>query len=585
MQFKKIEVGNASLSSVGEYNLVYVDKTRYIEILENIGTTAPVFLRPRRFGKTLFADTLFCYYDKANAQNFDENFRGTWIHSHPTQFAGAYYCLRFDFSGVETEKTRLTQSFTEVIMSGLKDFSKRYPDKGLPQERRKANLYDTPTQLIRDFIDAFNEHADKGDLLFVIIDEYDHFANDVLTTDKESFKDLTSTAEGHEGLIKKFYITLKSFYGNGDGKPIRRFFITGVSALSLDSLTSGFNIAKNVSRRPELNSMLGFTKDELSKVVDATVDFSKLPSLSKAEIMDVMEKNYDGYVFSEGTDEHLFCPNMCLNFLDNLISAGKLPDDPTDGAMSDDAGKLRGMLALADQSARDALESQIFRKENIFSPAPQLLNLNNDDLFNEDQIVSMLIYLGYLTLDAEAVKSSGKLQYRCPNDVYYQAFLAYESQRLGLKRHQGIDLTAMSGKGDISPLIAEVSKRIAAFPSAGFAGFNERSLQLCFYFTAMDGTDSALTPEIECDSGDHGRADLLIRNSVAGGRQFLFELKYLPKHDDAPQKVTAQLSAAKAQLERYRSAPNFRKLKNLDCWAVVFVNSEPRAVEKLAVQS
>ena len=136
--------------------------------------------------------------------------------------------------------------------------------------------------------------------------------------------------------------------------------------------------------------------------------------------------------------------------------------------------------------------------------------------------------------------------------------------------------------GDIMPLVEETASRIAELPASAFSGFNERCLQIVFYYTSMDGNDNFLQPELECDTGSRGRADLFIRNRRSGGRQYLLELKYLSEAKGTESAVASKLGEAKEQLARYRDAPNFKDVKNLDCWAIVFVNKEPKAVEKLA---
>ena len=131
------------------------------------------------------------------------------------------------------------------------------------------------------------------------------------------------------------------------------------------------------------------------------------------------------------------------------------------------------------------------------------------------------------------------------------------------------------------PLVEETARRIAGIPASAFSCFSERSLQTVFYYTAIDSDDDSLQPELLCDTGSRGRADLFIRNMRSGGRQYLLELKYLSEAKGTEAAVASRLAEAKEQLARYREAPNFKDVKNLDCWAIVFVNKEPKAVEKL----
>ena len=581
MAFRGIGQGNISLADFRSQNLVFVDKTPYVQKFEELKSGAVVFLRPRRFGKTLFTNILQSYYDRSLASKFDDCFRGTWIHSHRTPLASSFYCLRLDFSLVPSQPSLIKGGLTGALNSGLTRFTVSYPDIGLPPDRLRPELYDSPVSLFLAFINNFLLRAGPDARLFLIIDEYDHFANDVLSSDREAFRELTSTAAEHEGLIKNFYACIKSFSGNSPWTPIARVFITGVSAVSLDSVTSGFNIAKNISSDARFSAMAGFTRDELSMVVDETVDFSRLDGITKELVMEVMEKRYDGYTFSQYSDERIFCPDMCLTFLSDLIDTCTIPQKLADSNSGMDADRLGGMLSLSLPGAREKIGQAIFRKESIASDIPDTLNLNQTGSFSQNQTVSLLAYLGFLTIDPETSNKSGKMHWRCPNEVCYRTFVECEAETIGFRRSGGLDLSGVTERGDIMPLVEETASRIAELPASAFSGFNERCLQIVFYYTSMDGNDNFLQPELECDTGSRGRADLFIRNRRNGGRQYLLELKYLSEAKGTEAAVASKLAEAKDQLARYRDAPNFKNVKNLDCWAIVFVNKEPKAVEKL----
>ena len=213
MANKNIIIGMRSLSEIREKNGIYIDKTRFIEELENnAGTNVPVFLRPRRFGKSLTVSMLLNYYDICKKEQFDKNFKGTWIYDHRTPLANSFYVLRFDFSDVSSVYSEVNDSFTLSVASSISRFSDNYPELGLTKEELDPSLYKNATDLLSIFLTKFQSKAKAGEYLYVIIDEYDHFANEILTRDKEAFKDITSTAEGHEGLIKRFYALLKKYY-------------------------------------------------------------------------------------------------------------------------------------------------------------------------------------------------------------------------------------------------------------------------------------------------------------------------------------------------------------------------------------
>ena len=377
MAKKKIIVGMSTLSEIRDKGGIYVDKTRFIDLLENhAGTSVPVFLRPRRFGKSLTASMLHSYYDIHEKDQFEKNFKGTWIYDHSTPLASSYYVIHFDFSNVSADPALLNESFLRSASYSINSFSTKYPVQGLPEKLRDITLYSSAADLLGVFLDNFSNKASEGEYLYVIIDEYDHFANDILTRDKEAFRDITSIAEGHAGLIKQFYAQLKAYYRGNRPGGIDRFFITGVSSVSLDSATSGFNIATNISSLPAFNEMTGFTHDELSEIIDETVDFTQLPDdITKEQIIRIMEDKFDGYAFSEDADKTMFNSNFCLAYLSSLILKKKL-SRANEITLNDDAGKLNGMLNLCEDEVREEIVRAMFNKEPIVADLPERMNLN-----------------------------------------------------------------------------------------------------------------------------------------------------------------------------------------------------------------
>ena len=425
MAKKKIIVGMRSLTEIRESNGIYVDKTRFIDYLENsAGTKVPVFLRPRRFGKSLTASMLHSYYDISEKDQFEKNFKGTWIYDHRTPLASSYYVIHFDFSDVASESSMLNDTFLRSVSYSIDSFSARYPEHGLPEQLRNISSYPSDTDLMGTFLAYFSNQAKQGEYLYVIIDEYDHFANEILTRDKEAFKDITSTAEGHERLIKRFYALLKKYYRVSGNGGIDRFFITGVSSVSLDSVTSGFNIATNISLEPDFHEMIGFTHDELSEVIDETLDFSKLPDITKEQIMQIMEENFDGYSFNRYSNVKLFNSNLCLDYLRKLLSIKTLPD-LNEISMNDDASKLREMLNLCEDNVREEIVRAVFSKEPIISELPRKMNLNSINCFDKSQMVSLLYHLGYLTIDPDTTREVGFTSFVIPNKFYEKLFLDY----------------------------------------------------------------------------------------------------------------------------------------------------------------
>ena len=444
MSRKKIIVGMSTLSEIRDKGGIYVDKTRFIDLLENYaGTSVPVFLRPRRFGKSLTASMLHSYYDIYEKDQFEKNFKGTWIYDHRTPLASSYYVLHFDFSNVSPDPALVNNSFLISVAASISNFSDYYPKQGLKKEELEPSVYKNATELLTRFLSNFSSHVKAGEYLYVIIDEYDHFANEILTRDKEAFKDITSTAEGHAGLIKQFYAQLKAYYRGNRPGGIDRFFITGVSSVSLDSVTSGFNIAKNISSKAIFNEMTGFTHDELSEVIDETVDFTQLPDdITKERVIRIMEEKFDGYLFSEDADETLFNSNLCLDYLSSLVLDKKLPKE-NEITLNDDAGKLNGMLSLCEDDVREEIVRAMFNKEPIVADLPERMNLNQTGSFEKEQMISVLYHLGYVTVDPQLSRKLGGTSFVIPNKVYEKLFLDYCRQSMGYSQDVKMDLSSM----------------------------------------------------------------------------------------------------------------------------------------------
>lgn len=421
--------------------LPFADKTRFIHLLEeDPDRKACVFLRPWRFGKTLLTDMLLSYYDRSLAESFDETFRGTSVHGHRTPLAGSLCCVRLDFSQVSGCTEQAKSSFTRELADALRDFTGRYPELGLPYSELKSGIYDEPAGLMKEFVTNFRSCSSGKERLFVIIDRYDHFANSILARNAGASKETASAAECPPGFIRQFYAFLKEAFGGVRGRPISRIFITGVSSVSLDSLISGFNIAANISNDPRFNAMAGLTHEELSEIIDGTVDFSELNGLTKEKLLQVMESRCGGYAFSFQACERIFNPDMCLSFLKELTSAKAMPESLLTESAGADTVRLEAILRLTAPQASEEITGRILRREEIPADPPAALSLRERGFLDYSQAVSLLMYLGYLTIAPQNEPGSGRVIYRCPNEACYQVFNRYAESRSGRKEIRRTDL-------------------------------------------------------------------------------------------------------------------------------------------------
>ena len=251
---KKLPYGISDYERLIENEYYYVDKTMYIEKLENLAEPYIMFLRPRKFGKTLFTSTLENYYDIKKAEKFEKLYGETYIGKKPTKLKNSYHILKFNFSGIDTTNNETTiNGFKNKVKSSIRLFVQNYGLDFYVNDNEEAE------NILDNLIKAFSIQK-AGEKIYVIIDEYDHFANELLGFNTEQFKNLVSK----NGKVRKWYEILKE----GTESVIDRIFITGVAPITLDSLTSGFNISSDITQDREFNEMMGFTEKELTRLME-----------------------------------------------------------------------------------------------------------------------------------------------------------------------------------------------------------------------------------------------------------------------------------------------------------------------------
>ena len=259
---KTMPCGKANFAVIRERRMAFVDKTRFIETLENCGSDYPFIVRPRRFGKSLTVSMLTAYYDEAAAPQFETTFANTYIGSHKTALASSFRVLHFDFSGLASS-AKIAEDFQNRVRDCLIEYFAKYPH---PQQSEILNRpFNTAASLISSFFALLA--VEEFQKIYVIIDEYDQFANEILSKDLSHFQSITSA----QGFLKDFYTCLKS----ATSKAVARVFFTGVTSISLDSMTSGFNIASNLTIDPAFASYVGFTEAELRQFIPQVVDASR----------------------------------------------------------------------------------------------------------------------------------------------------------------------------------------------------------------------------------------------------------------------------------------------------------------------
>ncbi|MCI5577150.1 MAG: AAA family ATPase, partial [Succinivibrio sp.] len=373
-----IPYGDASFETFNKENVAFVDKTEYINILDKLNTKYPVLLRPRRFGKTTFVKMLLCFYDISYKDKYDEIFKGTKILEMNLPSHNTYHVIKFDFSGISgTDTVSLITNFNHKLAEAFTNFNRRYPDFNFNCEQVELS----PSAFIGKFFSHYEMYA-KAKNLYILIDEYDNFANDVLSNDRDLFKTITQS----NGFLKDFYKCIKTFTDN----VVAKTFITGVSSVSLDSLTSGFNIAKNVTCHPKLNEFAGFTKDELIGLIEKLVDTKALNTTAEV-LAENMRKAYNGYAFNRKPKNTLFNSSMCLNYLDAIETEGELlnPEDIVDIACAYDTSKIADIFKYSQEYILNEIIDDYYTKnEFVIGKLAESINLNLIENYDKDTVLS-----------------------------------------------------------------------------------------------------------------------------------------------------------------------------------------------------
>ena len=546
---------------------VYVDKTRFIEKMERLSLYFPFIIRPRRFGKTLFTKVLEAYYDKAEHGSFERNFKGTYIYDHLTGTQGSYCVLHFDFSGLGINA--LERAFNQELRRSFSHFFSRYPLPGC--EKLVACTPDiSPAEYLNDFLMVAGQDPRLN--LFVIIDEYDQFANELLSTDPEKFKKITDNG----GFLKDFYIQLKKATSGGS---IKRIFVTGVTIISLDSMSSGFSIGQDISVEPEFADLFGFTEPELRMLITATIDLKKCGKTVE-QVVSRMHDLYNGYRFSPKSTTSVFNAALSVYYLDSLQRTGTEPIKLLDRNVINYT-KIKNLLSLGDRSyVKEVVETILNGEKLKFGGFGDGLNLNKKNRLKPDDILAVLYYMGFLTFAPETSRYMV-----CPNRCILEQFFRYfmeeiEGRHFTFNDEEVLEAATALQKGAIAPLLTIVSEGPSSDTGEHvYSHFNESNIRTAVKVLARYGAGYRALEEP--DLAGSGYADLLLVSPVRSAVSYLLELKYLKK--SIPQnKITTAIEAAtkeaSEQLKRYSESSLTQEVQNLKKVSAVFHGTKLVAV-------
>ena len=573
--------------------LVYVDKTSYIRRLETSGRAFVVYLRPRRFGKSTLLSTLEHYYARNYAAEFKTFFGDLDIGRDPTPKRNSYLTLRLEFTGINTDgsledcmRTVYLNMCTamgsfchdyQALVPGLADFAKHMDFTSFP-----ATLLQRLFSLVRD----------AGLPLYLLVDEYDNFTNSLIARGREELY-LQLTHDG--GFMRELYKAIKGAMATG---AVQRIFLTGVSPVTLDDITSGANIFTNISQEADLSAMSGFTQGEVEALLERALALGQF-TLSREVVLADMKTFYNGYRFSEDAAESVYNPDMVLYFLMKLRSPDRYPREILDNNVRIDYGRLRSLIFTASGAPRaDAIETVRAALEEGAVQARVRESFPLKLAYEGDFFASLLYYLGMLTY-AEPGASSFRAV--VPNSVSRELYLesfAYLVAELAQVEMVGPPLEAsiagLAYRGDPAPFLTILQTRVLQYLSRrDMIKLDERSVK--FIALAFLGMVDLFIPFSEMEHVG-GFSDLLLpvnqRKYPDSSYSWLFEFKYLKVADSrasaakkdrkGPAKASSKppkpsaaveraLDEAEAQLARYQADPRLCAFAGPKGWRSVAV--------------
>jgi len=582
----RIPYAKSDFAAIRRGGYFYVDKTRYLHELESVDADHVIFLRPRRFGKSTLISMLENYYDVVAAPEFDSIFGGLWIHEKPTQGKNKYLVLKLDFSPVDSEGTTesIRRSFARQVKEAVRPFIARYVAL-VPGLSRLEDIVDS-----EDDDDAgglmtrlLSIVGIAGQQVYVLIDEYDHFGNRLLSDGKhETYAALVRGT----GFVRSFYSALKAGTGRS---ALGRMFVTGVTPIMLDDLSSGFNIITHISQSERFDGMAGFTRADVEAAVDAMLldrpDLASDPRLGDRDVLrKTLERYYNGYRFSLRASETMYNPTLLLYFVREVLSSGYYPRQMLDLNVRTDYGRLYRIATLTGaggRETRDLLEA-ILTDELIVSRLVE--QFGSRGLFNRAELVSLFYYMGMLTF-AEGAAAMPEPTLVIPNRVMRELQWEYlsiamhdnDDIHLDVGRMEGA-LVTMAVQGDIAPLI-DLFKRqvIARISNRDLISFDEKTMKLMLMAYLSQSQVFTIMSEKELAGG---YCDLLLGlrgNAAAAKFAWILEAKYVPTKATRA-KIERAVAQAFEQLVRYTSdqdlVASLTLGNELRAGALVFVGSK-----------
>ena len=555
---KRIPYGMMNFADVRESHCYFVDKTHFIPHIEAANKFF-FFIRPRRFGKSLTLMMLQHYYDVLDKDHFEQWFGDLYIGQHPTPERNSYLVISLDFASINAELNSYRASLDGYCRTMFSSFCRRYADylpAGTWEELREIQ------GAVGQLSFLHQRCAECGLSVYLFIDEYDHFTNKILS-DSDCLNDYKSETHG-TGYLRTFFDAIKT----GTKGAIKRVFITGVSPVTMDDVTSGFNIGTNYSLSPEFNELTGFTEEEvramLAYYAEACAGTPSAFHHTTDQLIEKMKPWYDNYCFAKQSYGRIpmYNSTMVLYFLDNYIrNGGQLPDKMLEENIRVDYEKLRMLIRKDRAFAHDASIIQTIVEQGYIT-GDLKTGFPAEKITNPDNFVSLLYYFGMLTIDGT---SMGKTKLSVPNQVvreqmYNYLLDAYKENDLRYERYTLGDLESkLAYLGDWQSYFDYIAHCIKTYSS-------QRDKQKGEYYVhgftlALTSLNPYYRPVSELDNQE-GYADIfllpLLEIYKDMEHSYIIELKYA-KSGDSAERVEALRQKGITQANRYADTEIVRR--------------------------
>ena len=579
---KALPYGISDFSRLIRKDYYYVDKTRFIEMIER----QPPYLfliRPNRFGKSLFLAMLETYYSIDYVEEFEEVFGKVYIGQHPTEEHNKYLVLRFNFFEVKACPEEVEQSFNDYCNLTMTKFIRHY-EPVLVSDIWKDIHPNMSSGLLLSSIAQYISHK-KCPRIYLLTDEYDNFTNAILSSyDTKRYEDTTHG----EGFIRVFFNVVKAATSNTDAA-VERLFITGVSPITMDDVTSGFNIGTNISTLPQFNNIIGFSEDEVREMITYYKDEDALPEDVIVDgLVEIMKPWYDNYCFSSRKlEERMFNSDMTLYFLNSYIQQQLPPEMMVDNNIRTDYNKLRHLVQIDKTfGANASVIQQIIAEGSI--TAQIATSFPAEKMADTENFKSLLFYFGMLSIQGT---DFGSAILGIPNLTVREQLYTYLVEAYREAKMFDLDLSSFSGlvkemalRGEWKPVFRFFARELER--QSAIREFIDGEAHIKGFLLAYLGLTQGyvILPEHESSKGYadfYMMPDLLHQSDIA--YSYIVEVKYV-RRDASDADIALLKRDAAEQLRRYAADEKVLRTKGntrLELITLVFKGWELVVLEKL----